>query len=94
VQAAGKQFNLLHCASTLDSYASEHRRTRENADEHQEANLGTKPAPANTGERLQTGRHIHGVQVVARSNRAGPTSKARLLTRRAGFVILSCYAVA
>jgi hypothetical protein len=27
----------------------------------------------NTGERLQTGRHIHGVQVVARSNRADPT---------------------
>jgi len=30
---------------------------------------------ANTGEWLQTGGNIHGVQAVARSNRAGPTSK-------------------
>jgi hypothetical protein len=59
--------------SYADSYASEHRRTRENTDEDKEADLGTKPARANTGERLQTGVNIHGVQVVARSNRAGPT---------------------
>lgn len=58
----------------MDSYAFEQRGTHENAGDGPVVTLRRNPARVNTGERLQTGGNIHGVQVVARSDRAGPTN--------------------